>query len=310
LREILFIVNPISAHGKALSKWAASRQELLKSGISFDEVLTGSPGEGAQIARAAIELGATCIVAVGGDGVLSELVNGYLDGSGRPINPEARIGLLPCGTSSDFARSLGLRGVSDLIRALLARNSRQVDAGRLESSGASGCPESRFFINMATFGLGGQVAAAVNRWRKRLPKLVGGQVRFSLAALLALKNYRNVLTRIVLDDCQEIVARSGLICVANGRFAGSGMKLAPEAELDDGLFDIVVADGATRLDIIKELFRVRSGGHVENPKVRLSRARELSINPEEPMAVEADGESVGQTPARLCALPRAVRILV
>jgi YegS/Rv2252/BmrU family lipid kinase len=249
-------------------------------------------------------------VAVGGDGVLSEVINGYLGVSGRPINSEVRIGLLPCGTSSDFARSLGLKGISSLIGALLAGSSKQVDAGRLELSDEGGRRESRFFINMATFGLGGQVAAAVNRWRRRLPRLIGGRLRFSMAALLALKNYKNVLTRIVLDDREEIALSSGLICVANGRFAGSGMKLAPEAELDDGLFDIVVADGATRLDIIRELLRVRSGGHVENPKVIVSRAHQVSISAEEPMAVEADGESAGQTPARLYVLPRAVRILV
>jgi len=103
---------------------------------------------------------------------------------------------------------------------------------------------------------------------------------------------------------------SNLIVAANGRFAGGGMLLAPHAELDDGLLDVVVTDKATRFDVIRELPRIQRGAHLKNPKVSERRAREVSINSDEPMAIDLDGEMVGFTPARLRVLPGAIRFLV
>jgi diacylglycerol kinase family enzyme len=171
-----------------------------------------------------------------------------------------------------------------------------------------GRSDSRCFINVASFGLGGDVSALVNRWRETLPRWIGGSVRFAAAAIAALGRYKNVAVTLRLDG-REIKINSNLIVAANGRFAGGGMLLAPHAELDDGLLDIIVTDNATRFDVIKELPRIQRGAHLKNPKVSEMRAREVSINSAESMAIDLDGEMVGSTPAKLRVLPLAVRLL-
>ncbi len=103
---------------------------------------------------------------------------------------------------------------------------------------------------------------------------------------------------------------TNLLVVANGRFAGGGMMFAPSARLDDGLLDVLLTDGLSRFDIIKELARIRRGGHLKNKKVTTLRAREVSICADEPLAIDLDGEMVGHTPARMMVMPGAVRFLV
>jgi YegS/Rv2252/BmrU family lipid kinase len=308
LKETLFIINPASARGATLRAWAVARKRVIAAGVDFDEHLTARSGEATGVAREALTIGITRIVAVGGDGTLSEVVNGYFDEGGRAINGAASIGLLPSGTGSDFQRSLGLTGHGDWIRALVSPQHRLIDAVRAEFLSRDGASVSRFFINVASFGLGGDVSELVNRWRDAIPRWVGGRARFSAAAIAALGRYKNVAVSLRLDE-REIKINSNLIVVANGRFAGGGMMLAPHAEMDDGLLDVIVTDGATRFDVIKELPRIRRGEHLKNPTVSEMRAREVTINSEKQMAIDLDGETVGLTPAHLKVLPSAVRFL-
>ncbi len=308
MKQTLFIINPASARGATLRAWADARQEVAAAGVDFDEHVTTRAGEATEVAREALNIGVTRIVAVGGDGTLSEVVNGYFDDCGRAINSAASIGLLPSGTGSDFRRSLGLTSRSDWIRALISSETRFLDAARADFQDLDGASASRTFINVASFGLGGDVSALVNKWRESLPRWIGGSARFAAAAIAALGRYKNIAVSLRLDE-REMKINSNLIVVANGRFAGGGMMLAPHAELDDGLLDVIVTDGATRLDVIRELPRIQRGAHLKNPKVTEMRAREVSINSEEPMAIDLDGEMVGLTPARLRVLPSAIRFL-
>jgi len=309
LKETLFIINPVSARGATERAWVEARRDIATTGLVFDEHFTTRAGEATEVAREALKRGMTRVVAVGGDGTLSEVVNGYFDDSGRAINSSAAVGLLPSGTGSDFRRSLGMSGRRDSIRLLIDAETRLLDVARAEFQSPEGAKASRFVINVASFGLGGDVSALVNRWRSSLPRWVGGSARFAAAALAALGRYKNVRVSLQLDG-HEMEIESNLIVAANGRFAGGGMLLAPHAELDDGLLDVVITDKATRFDVIRELPRIQRGAHLKNPKVSERRAREVSINSDEPMAIDLDGEMVGFTPARLRVLPGAIRFLV
>lgn len=261
------------------------------------------------MASLAFKRGVERVIAVGGDGTLNEIVNGYFDKHGRAFNSEAAIGLLPSGTGSDFRRSIGITNRGDSIRAVLTPVARSIDVARAGFEDLHGAGTHRFFINVASFGLGGDVSALVNRWRGSLPRWIGGQARFSAAAIAALGRYKNVRVSMQLDRERELQISSNLIVVANGKFAGGGMMLAPNAELDDGLLDVILTDGATRWDVIRELPRVRRGGLLKNPKVSAFRAREISIDSEEPMAIDLDGEMVGSTPARISLLPASVKFV-
>jgi diacylglycerol kinase family enzyme len=201
-----------------------------------------------------------------------------------------------------------LASSSESLQASLSPETRLVDVVRAEFQDLDGRNAFRFFINVASFGLGGDVSALVNRWRNSLPRLIGGSVRFAAAAIAALGRYETVAVSLRLDG-REIKINSNLIVAANGRFAGGGMLLAPHAELDDGLLDVIVTDNATRFDVIKELPRIRRGAHLRNPKVTEMRAGEVSIDSAEPMSIDLDGEMVGFTPAKLRVLRSAIRFL-
>ncbi|HET8676137.1 MAG TPA: diacylglycerol kinase family protein [Blastocatellia bacterium] len=310
MEETLFIINPNSARGTTLRSWAISKRELESLAVKLSERVTTEAGEATQIARRALQSGTGRIVAVGGDGTLSEVVNGYFDSEGRAINPMAVIGLLPSGTGSDFRRSIQIDSNRKAIAAIAAGKSRLIDAVRAVTTTNEGASVTRSFINVATFGLGGDASAFVNSWRGRLPKWVGGRARFIAAALRALDRYRLRSVEVRLDDRLHKKIASNLVVIANGRFAGGGMMLAPNAELDDGLLDVILTDGATRFDVIKELPRINRGGHLKNPKVSEMRARQVLITSDEPMAIDIDGEMAGYTPARMTILPAAVRFII
>jgi diacylglycerol kinase (ATP) len=282
---------------------------LIGRGLEFTERETSRPGEATEITREALMRGLPRVIAVGGDGTLSEVVNGYMDDTGHPLNKDAAVGILPSGTGSDFCRSIGLRNRTQAITSVSSQKTRLLDAARIEYSNREGLTSSRSFINVASFGLGGDVSALVNQWRDTLPRWIGGRVRFAAAAIRALEIYRNTHVRLLLDDSQ-IEALSNLIVVANGRFGGAGMNLAPNAKLDDGLLDVIITDRATRIDVIRELPRIRRGGYLKNPKVTERRARQVSITADQPMAIDIDGEMVGFTPAKLTVLPQTVRFLI
>ena len=183
MAETLFIINPTAARGTTLQRWGEAKRELLRLGIQVSERVTTRPGEAAQITREAIKQGVCRIVAVGGDGTLNEVINGYLDGAGRPISENVAVGILPSGTGSDFRRSVGLTRREQPLRVLTRHDTRWIDAGFAEFKDVNGAGRSRFFINVATFGLGGDTSARVNAWRGKLPQWIGGRARFLAAAI-------------------------------------------------------------------------------------------------------------------------------
>lgn len=296
-----------------MREWGKAQLELRKRGVIFSSHLTSRSGEACEVTQQALLAGEMCVVAVGGDGTLNEVVSGYFDEAGQPINHEAAIGLLPCGTGSDFRRSVGLMNRKTALQALIAGQSQLIDLVEIELTGQDGQPVSRYSINVVSFGLGGEVVKLVNEWRNTWPRWIGGHVRFVLAALKALKTYRNHQIQILFDDSKAEEIRSNFFVVANGRFAGGGMKFAPQAKFDDGFMDVVLTDNATRWDVLKELPRIRIGWHLRNPKVKLLKSRSVTITTSQqlpPLLVDVDGESAGFTPARLRIRPATLRFIV
>ncbi|MBS1788155.1 MAG: diacylglycerol kinase family lipid kinase [Acidobacteria bacterium] len=305
---MLFVINPTAARGRAKREWSKARLELCKRGVNFKEHLTSKPGEACEATRQALLAGEVCVIAVGGDGTLNEVVSGYFGEAGQPINPQAAIGLLPCGTGSDFRRSVGLMNRRMALHAILSGQSQLIDVVKVELFTPNGQPVFCYSVNVVSFGLGGEVVKLVNSWRNTWPRWVGGSARFVLAALKALKAYQNRPVKFVLDD-SRLEIQTNFFVVANGRFAGGGMQFAPQAEFDDGLMDVVMANGVNRWEVVKELPRIRSGGHLRNPKIEFRRSRTVTVTTSQPLLVDVDGESAGITPARLTIQPAAIRFL-
>jgi YegS/Rv2252/BmrU family lipid kinase len=247
------------------------------------------------------------VIAVGGDGTVNEVVNGFADEAGEPLGTAAALGVVERGTGCDFIRTYGIpKKLPDALRVIADGRTRTVDAGRATCRSADGDGEiRRLFANVGSCGLTGDVATRANGSSKRL----GGTVAFLAATIAAFAAWRNVPFRIVLDgQVRELVANN-VIC-ANGRQFGGGIKIAPNAEPDDGLFDVVVIGDVGKLALARNVHRMYLGTLEKDPRVDVTRARDVLVEPERPLPVELDGELPGQTPVRFEVLPRLLRVLV
>jgi diacylglycerol kinase (ATP) len=297
------VLNP-----KAGSALGARRREALAAALrrvlpDLELVETAGPGDGTLRAREALRAGAEMIVSIGGDGTHHEVLNGFFDEKGDAVREGAVLAVLPGGTGGDFRRTLGYgRDPLELVGMFSDRNTRPCDVGSLSYVGHDGRPARRFFLNIASFGLGGLVDDLVNR----SSKVLGGFVSFALGTVRAMSRFRPQRVRLRLDGGAEQLRTVSVVAVANGRWFGGGMKIAPDAQLDDGLFDVVTMPGQTLADYLLRGHHVYRGTHVTMKGVTVERARRLEaepFDPDEAVLLDVDGEPLGRLPGvfELCA---------
>jgi diacylglycerol kinase (ATP) len=305
----LIIVNPASAGGSTGDTWPGIASEVRRHFGPFEVVFTKRGGEAVEIAEREARAGRRLVVACGGDGTLNEVANGLLRAGG-----EAELGLLPSGTGGDFRRTLGVPSrAADAAKALREGETRATDAGRVTFSNGTGAEESRYFVNVASFGMGGDV---INRVKSRagLPagaaRLLGGRLSFAAAALQATLTFEKPAVRVSLDDGPASQMTVANFCVANARYFGGGMKIAPTARLDDGLFDVVAVGDVSALTVLANSYRLYLGTHLGMQQVKHARARRLRAEPAsvEVVKLEIDGELSGSLPAEFEILPGALRL--
>jgi YegS/Rv2252/BmrU family lipid kinase len=293
---MVVIVNPRSAGGKTERRWPQLREIIHEAYGPFESHFTAAPGDGTRLARAALASGVDLVVAMGGDGTINEVVNGFFDGT-RAVKPGAAFGVLPAGTGGDFVKSLGTpRDVAAAAELLKNSPPRPIDVGRLSFTATDGTPAARHFINIASFGIAGLVDRYVNNSSKAL----GGTVSFALATLRAGMSFKNPMVRLKLDGEPEREGRIYNVAVANGRYFGGGMKVAPDASLDDGLFDVVTMGDFGMGDLLLRGLDVYSGKHLKNPKVSHARARRVeahAVDDGTEVLLDVDGEQPGRLPA-------------
>jgi YegS/Rv2252/BmrU family lipid kinase len=239
------------------------------------------------------------VVAVGGDGTLNEVVNGV---AGRPVE----LATIPLGTGMDFVRTHGIpRRFDDAVRVARDGGVRAVDAGRVRHRTWDGAEAERWFANVGSVGMSGAVARRANGMSKAL----GGRVTFFYALTRVFLTWRNGDVAVALDGAERH-GRMHDVIVANGVWHAGGMKLAPEARPDDGLFDVVLIGDVSKLDFATTAPRIYRGGHVRHPKVEVLRSATVSVDAPEPLPIELDGEQVGTTPVRFEVVPGALRLRV
>lgn len=311
--HIAAIVNPRSGGGRTGRAWrlirATLERELGPVRAHFTQG-TSTPRylPAAALARKALKEGAQLVIAVGGDGTISEVVNGFFE-NGALINPEAHLAILNTGTGGDFRRSFGL---PDELEACVARiaqgTTRRIDIGRLTFVAEDGGEAARYFNNIASFGLSGEVVRAVNR--AKFSKLFGGSFAFLWATLVTAARYRPHAVRIVTDQGFDEVVNVGVGAIANGRFFGGGMMMAPMAEPDSGHFEVIIMRDTTFGDMLTGSNDLRAGTHIHNPKVLHIRATSLTATPigDAPVLLDVDGEAPGRLPARFEILPSAITL--
>jgi len=300
------IVNPASANRTTGKVWPSISDRLGRAGLEHDYAVTSGPGEATLLTRRALQDGYKTIIAVGGDGTTNEVVNGFFDGD-RFLGEGVRLGLISRGTGRDLVRTLGIpRDEDQAVERLRTGRTRRVDLGRVEFVGHDGTRQVRYFINVGDLGLGGDTVARVNRTTKAF----GGFVSFLWGTLATVASYRNKDLVVTVDDREVARGRMCIVVVANGQYFGGGMRIAPLAVMDDGLFDVVVVGDLGRLELVLNIAKVYRGAHLDHPKVRMWRGCTVGIRGAQPALLDLDGEQPGRTDAIFTLLPGLLDVIV
>ncbi len=296
------IVNPVAGASSTRRKWPIISRLLNRIGLPFDFEYTEGVGHAIELARIAASNGYRYLVAVGGDGTVNEVANGILHSTNASTTV---LGIVSTGTGSDFIRSVGIsRDYATACNTLTSSRRLSIDVGVVEYQ-SKGQTLKRFFVNTAGVGFD---AAAV-RETERLPKYFGGTIPYVAGLLRTLFTYKN--KPVVIRVGGEVEGyRVFDVAVANGGYLGGGMHIAPEAELGDGLLDVVIVGDMGKLEFLKEFPKVYKGTHVNHPKVTMKKGTDITIESSEPMLVYADGELLGECPASFRVVPAALILVV
>jgi YegS/Rv2252/BmrU family lipid kinase len=301
-------VNPTSGGGRTGRHFDRIARAVKAAHGDFRAVFTTRQGEAVDIAREAARGGERMVVAVGGDGTASEVVDG-LTGAGRVVEPEVLFGCIPHGTGGDLRRSLGWPATpEEAARALAVGVTVTCDVGLVEYTAHDGSSQSRHFVNVSSFGVSGRVV----REMARGGRLGGGKLTYTLASARALLGYRDQPVRWRVDGGEWTEERLTALAICNGRYFGAGMMVAPTARMDDGLFDVTAWKGLGFADFLTKRRMLYDGTHVKLPNTRCLRARVVEAEPMEGAEVllDVDGEQPGRLPARWRVLPGALRVRV
>ncbi len=299
------VVNPRSANGDTGRRWADISAAVSRSMGDTNSAFTDAPMHAAALTAKALEEGYRCIVAVGGDGTLHEVVNGFFQVKGGPP-ADACLAVIPRGTGGDFRRTFGWSGdVRAACARIRARETRALDVGRVSFFDQDGHTAQRYFVNVASFGVSGQVDREVARASKGL----GGKATFFLASAKAMWRFRDQRVRLRADGGAWQEQPITTVAVANGQYFGGGMRVAPTADPSDGAFDVTVWSGYTLLDFALKSRHIYSGSHVQLPGTRTFRARLLEAESEEEVLLDVDGEQPGRLPVRMELLPGALQLM-
>jgi YegS/Rv2252/BmrU family lipid kinase len=296
-----FIVNPQAGGGKAREIWEKKIKPFLKrTNIGGEIRFTERSGHALEIASHLPE-GVKVVVSVGGDGTHNEVVSGLHFNAHKGVE----VGFLTVGTGGDLRRVLGLpRDPIAQLSAIQQDRITRLDIGEVTYTNFSGQEESRHFINIASMGISGEVDRIVNRSSKRL----GGFVSFLGASLTAILTYKAQRIRILLDGTELPERPLYLVAVANGRWFGGGMKVAPRALPTDGLFDLVIVEDLSLLKVFRSMGRIYLGTHLQNPEVSYLRGREVRASSTGEVLLDIDGEPLGKLPATFRILPEAIKV--
>lgn len=301
------IVNPVAGNKRGGQRWGIIDMMLRAAGFEYDVTFTSHALDAIEITREAIKCGYDRIVAVGGDGTLNEVVNGFFTVDGRLINPSAGLLLIPVGTGSDFARMFDINASNECALKLMSLTQGQdCDVVRTSFCGNNGEKTVRHYINIADVGMGSETCARVNR----SSKVLGGFWSFLLAALYTLITYRNRHLTVLLDGNEKYSGPCCLVAVGNGRYFGGGMKIAPEAMVNDGLLDVIMVKNFGKLELILNIAKVYRGAHLSHPKVDFDRGTRVNIISHDKVYLEMDGEPVGQVDIEFEILPAGIKIMV
>ncbi len=292
--EIFAVVNPVARGGAGLRAWKQVLPLLEAAGVRVVETFARAPRDAWRLAERAATEGHEIVASVGGDGTLHEVLNGLL-GVRAPSTPA--LAVFPMGTANIFAHALGLpKDPRAAARVVLEGTRRRLDVGQAND---------RFFATVAGVGFDAEIARRAARW----PAWINGKARHAAAGVLTLAVYRSTEVRLHVNGVLRTTPLF-LLAAANTAWYGGGIHIAPEARPDDGLLSVVIFRALGRLEALTLLRRSFSGRHLGHAKVDQTAAREVRVESDTPLPVQADGEEIGVTPVTLRCLPGALEVFV
>ncbi|MCX6500326.1 MAG: YegS/Rv2252/BmrU family lipid kinase [Arthrobacter sp.] len=298
--KIALAVNPSASFGRGQPAGREAAECFRAAGADVRLLCEDSYESLSRAVDKALVDGVDALVVVGGDGMVHLAVNA-LAGSGRAFG-ETPLGIIPSGTGNDMARALGLPrhdipAAAARILAALPSGGRMIDAGRVRSGG-----RTHWFAGVVSAGFDAAVNERANAWRR--PR---GMARYNLAMLRELATF-GAIEYTVTADGERWQQGAMLISVANGQSIGGGMKVVPDAVLDDGYLDLFIVRPLSRLRFLAVFPKVFSGRHVGHPAVEIRRVRQVELEAEGVVAY-ADGERIGPLPLTIDVVPGALRVL-
>ncbi len=300
----VIIYNPAAGGGRVGRTWARLEAGLRDHLGSVDFLRTEHPRHATELARQAVEQGVRNVISLGGDGTHNEVVNGIMQAD--PAPGVVGFGVLPAGTGGDFARVLNTsRDTLEAAHTLHFESTTPLDVGRVEF-GEDG-EQVRYFINVATFGIGGLVDRLVND----APKVLGGKASFFIGTVRALAKYKPALVMLDVDGEAIGPLTINTVAVGNGRYCGGGMMVTPEADPTDGMFEVIIIEQRGLRDMIALTRDIYRGTHTRRDFVHVRKARRVratQVGPHEAF-LDLDGEAPGAIPATLEIVPGALRLL-
>lgn len=309
--KVGIILNPVAGDGRLIRDWPDVAIALKRHLGRFELRETQAEGDAERLAIEFAAEGYDLVIAAGGDGTASETADGLLQAK-REGHDRPALGLLPCGTGTDFARGLGLPDdIDSVVERIADSDMRLIDVGRISYIDDHGALASRHFINIASLGLSGHVDRAVNADKRkgRIP----AKALFLWRTVTEFFNYRFDDVVVTIDDGEPIMGRVALVAIANGPFFGGGMMIAPDASLDDGQFDIVILRAAGKVALMRDIHLLYSGQHRNHPAVTILRGSKVLVEPasgafENSALVDIDGEAPGRVPAEFVVVPGALKL--
>ena len=308
----LVIVNPKSASGATRDKWSQTASDVRAHFGPFSVAFTKGPGDGIDLAQRAAESGRRFIIACGGDGTINEVANGILR-SGA----DAEIGVLPSGTGGDFRRTIGMPQTNrEAAAALRDGETRMMDVGKVTFLDLQGKSAERYFVNVSSFGLAASIikrvkSSSIFDW---LPvESVRGRANFAASTLRGIVGIEPVLIRVQIDNRDEETLQTINFCIANARYFGGGMMIAPEARINDGLLDVINIGDIKTAKILLNGYSLYRGSHTKLEEVKSTVARRIRVDALDPsleILLETDGELPGKLPATYEVVPDALRVRV
>ncbi len=303
--KTVFIVNPHSANGATGEEWPQISQMARELLGDFEIRMTRRQGDATDLTREHLLSGAQIIVCVGGDGTLNEVVNGFMDTTG-PIRKDALLGFLPNGTGCDFVRTVPIPSDPEQsLKIIKYGRPTSIDIGHLNYINHAGKHCSRFFHNITSFGIGGEVDERVNRSSKAF----GPFLSFIWSTIISILLYGKKEVRLRIDDGNEKTYSVWNIAVANGQFHGGSMWVAPEALIDDGQFHVTIIGDLSLPEVFRHLPKLYNGKIKDISKVHTVTGRRIKAMTNQRVLLDVDGEQPGILPAEFEIFPRAIRIL-